>query len=186
MNALKKTVSVLCAVCITILILVSSLLAVNTYVGYGPGNFFAPESGAGNVCAIIALFVPFILSVLVFVAGLIFGKNKMTAVFASTVSILAVTHLLAPFIVSFIFTSNTTNAFTGFLRTFFTFLAMPANSLAYAFNNSVNLFLTDFGGSRVLVYIVTFITFLTPVVLTAGYLAGNAAKNKQLQEERFA
>lgn len=186
MDRLKKILSVCCAVFGMVLLSAMSLLAVNTFVGGEAGTFFEPSSALGGICKIISLFCPFIAAVIVFLVGLIFGKNRMTAVFAGAVGVLAVTHIAAPFMTQFVFTNTATNGFTHFLQAFFTVLAMPVNSIPYAFNEAVNLFLTDFSGSRIFVFVATFLTFAEPVLLTAGYLAGFAAKNRQQKQKEIS
>ena len=184
MDRLKTTLGTLCAVFVTILLLAASLLMVNTFVGGEAGFFFEPSSALGGMSKILALFSPFLSAFSCFLLGLIFGKHKLPFVFAGAVGVLGVTHVIAPFITQFIFTQAAGNAFTRFVQAFFTVLAMPAVSVSYAFNESVNFFLTDFSGSRIMVFAATFLTFAAPVLLTAGFLLGNAAQKKQsLQKE---
>ncbi len=184
MNRLKNTLGTLCAVFVTILLLAASLLMVNTYVGSEAGHFFAPASALGGIAKILALFFPFLSTFFCFLLGLIFGKYHLPFVFAGSVGVFAVTHMIAPFITQFIFTQTAANAFVRFLQAFFTVLAMPAVSIPHAFNEAVNFFLTDFSGSRIMVFAATFLTFAAPVLLTAGFLVGDAAQKKQsLQKE---
>lgn len=184
MNRLKTALGTLCAVFVTVLLLAASLLMINTFVGGEAGFFFEPSSTLGGIAKILALFFPFIFIFLCFLLGLIFGKHKLPFVFAGAVGVLGVTHILSPFITQFIFTQTASNGFVRFVQAFFTVLAMPAVSAPYAFNEAVNFFLTDFSGSRIMVFAATFLTFSAPVLLTAGFLIGNAAQKKQsLQKE---
>lgn len=184
MDRLKTALGTLCSVLVTILLIAGSLLMINTFVGSEAGFFFEPSSALGGMSTILSLFFPFLSAFFCFLLGLIFGKHKLPFVFAGAVGVLGVTHVIAPFITQFIFTQEAGNAFTRFVQAFFTVLAMPAVSAPYAFNEAVNFFLTDFSGSRIMVFAATFLTFASPVLLTAGFLLGNAAQRKQaLQKE---
>jgi len=182
---MKTTLGILCAVFVTILLLAASLLMVNTFVGSEAGNFFDPSSALGGIAKILALFFPFLSTFLCFLLGLIFGKYRLPLVFAGSVGVLGVSHMIAPFITQFIFTQEAGNAFTRFVQAFFTVLAMPAVSIPHAFNEAVNFFLTDFSGSRIMVFAATFLTFAAPVLLTAGFLVGDAAQRKQSQQKEI-
>lgn len=183
MEKLREVIHALCAVCGTILLQLAVLLFVNTYVGNQTGHFFDPASSFGGVCMILSLFLPFLYAIICFTVGLVFGKSRLHIMFGCVVSILAVTNTIAPFFVQFIYAGGVNNAFTEFLATAATLFSMPAHSMAYAFNEAVNFFLSDFSGGRVFVFIATFLSFLLPVILTTGYLLGLFARKREQEKE---
>lgn len=179
MDRLKTTLGILCSVFVTILLLAVSLLCVNTFVGAETGHIFEPSSALGGMSRILALFFPFLTTFFCFLIGLIFGKYRLANLFFGGVGVLCFSHLIAPFISQFVFMNPAGNGFTRFLQAFFGVLAMPSVSIPYAFNDAVNFFLTDFSGSRIMVFLATFLTFCAPILLTAGFLVGDAAQKKQ-------
>lgn len=178
MEKTKKVFTTLCSVFGTVLVLALSMLAVNTYFGSEAGMFFDTASALGVTCRIISLFLPFLLTSLTFLIGLIFGKNGFRAEFFGIAGVLSVACVVSPFTTQFIFTDGANNAFSRFVLSVSTVLAMPVNSICFAFNEAVNIFLTDFSGSRIFVFIAVLFIFLLPVILTGGFLAGKAAKDK--------
>ena len=185
MERLKKILAVVCAVAVTFFVLAASLLAINTFVGGDVGHFFEPSSALGAAGTVLALFFPFLLTILFLLVGVIFGKYKQIGLFAGCTGVLAVTHFLSPFATQFLFAEPAKEGFGHFVQAVFTVLAMPANSLPYAFNNAVNLFLTDFSGSRIFVFIATFLTYAAPIIMTIGFLIGFKAQNKQQQPKEI-
>lgn len=185
MEKTKKIISVLCSVFGTVLVLAVCMLAVNTYVGSEAGYFFEQTSAFGVVCRILSLFLPFLLTILAFLTGLLFGKHGRVAEFIGADSVLSVVCILCPFISQFIFTDGANNAFSRFVLAGTTVLSMPAKSIGFAFNEAVNLFLTDFSGSRIFVFVAVLFIFLLPVIFTGGFLAGKVAKDKEPKKKEI-
>lgn len=185
MEKLRDAIHALCAVSGTVMLQIAVLLFVNTYVGSQTGHFFEPGSSLGGACMILSLFLPFIYTIISFTTGLIFGKSGLHLMYTCVVSVLGITNTVSPFFVQFVFAGGVNNAFTNFLATVATFFSMPAHSMSYAFNDAVNYFLPDFEGGRVFVFIATFLSFLLPVILTAGYLLGMIARKKEQEKELY-